>query len=117
VIEVGTLLPRAHEALVPVDKFERYILNAAHERGRDKARVFRAALAITLEDAEFLRAQIEENVRAWPVTRVDPGYEGTQCEVRMPIVGRNDQERIVITGWRVPDDGSPPHFCTAYVDM
>src|SRR2546426_7915907 len=48
-------LPNSHKAVVEIEKLRDYSLNPNHPVGQHKARVFRAALGITLKDAEWLR--------------------------------------------------------------
>lgn len=56
------LLPNSHKALVEIEKLRNYSLNPNHPVGKHKARVFRAALGITLKDAEWLRERALEIV-------------------------------------------------------
>jgi hypothetical protein len=56
-------LPNADRAVVKIQKLTEYSLNPWHDAGKHKARVFRAALAITVDDAEWLREQILESIR------------------------------------------------------
>ncbi len=44
--------------IVPISKLRDYCLSEIHDDGRHKARVFRAALGVTVDDAEWLRDQI-----------------------------------------------------------
>ena len=44
--QIGRPLPRASEAVIPREKLTNYALDPTSERGRDKAVVFRAALAV-----------------------------------------------------------------------
>jgi hypothetical protein len=53
-------LPNAHKAVVKIQKLRDYSLNPNHPVGQHKARVFRAALGITLKDAEWLRKRALE---------------------------------------------------------
>jgi hypothetical protein len=48
-------LPNGQQAIVPLEKLLDYCLNPEHPRGQHKARVFAAALGITLADAPELR--------------------------------------------------------------
>jgi hypothetical protein len=48
-------LPNPERAIVDMAKLRGYCLNANHRRGRHKARVFAAALGLTVENAELLR--------------------------------------------------------------
>ena len=49
------LLPYAENAEVDIRKLIEYCLNADHPEGKHKARVFAAALGMTVRDAEALR--------------------------------------------------------------
>lgn len=48
-------LPGGDNAIVNIAKLREYCLNPRHPRGRHKARVFAATLALAQTDAEFLR--------------------------------------------------------------
>ena len=48
-------LPKGERALVEAGKLTGYVLNPAHRTGRNKARVFGAALDITVANAGTLR--------------------------------------------------------------
>lgn len=110
------MLPRVDEAVVTEEKLRGYVLNVEHGVGRHKARVFAATLDLHADDWEWLREQILEEVRATPASDVRRSHEGWRCTVVIRVQGRNDEERPVVTGWRVPDDGAPPHLVTAYVE-
>jgi hypothetical protein len=51
-------LPNGDQAIVESEKLTRYILNEDHPRGRNQARVFRAALGLTAADAPALEAAL-----------------------------------------------------------
>lgn len=53
-------LPNSNKALVEIEKLRDYSLNPNHPVGKHKARVFKAALGITLKDAEWLRERALE---------------------------------------------------------
>ena len=53
-------LPNSHKAVVEIEKLREYSLNPTHPVGKHKARVFKAALGITLQDAEWLRERALE---------------------------------------------------------
>ena len=48
-------LPNPHKAVVEIEKLRDYSLNPNHPVGGHKARVFRAALGLTLPQAAWLR--------------------------------------------------------------
>lgn len=56
-------LPNADRAVVEISKLRDYSLNAEHEVGKHKARVFKAALGLTIKDAEWLQGTIVQAVR------------------------------------------------------
>lgn len=51
-------LPNSERAVVDIGKLRDYSLNQEHEVGKHKARVFKAALGITIDDAQWLRKEI-----------------------------------------------------------
>jgi hypothetical protein len=53
-------LPNFHKAVVEIQKLRNYSLNPNHPVGKHKARVFKAALGITLKDADWLRERALE---------------------------------------------------------
>ncbi len=53
-------LPNSHQAIVELEKLRDYSLNPNHPVGKHKARVFKATLGITIEDAEWLRERALE---------------------------------------------------------
>ena len=48
-------LPNPHKAVVEIAKLRDYSLNVDHPVGRHKARVFKAALGLTVQQADWLR--------------------------------------------------------------
>ena len=52
------LLPNGENAIVDIRKLRDYCLNPDNPRGSNKARVFAAALGITVADAELLREKL-----------------------------------------------------------
>jgi hypothetical protein len=62
-------LPNHEKAVIPREKLERYCLDSAHEpeafgksSGKDKARVFKAALGFVKADWELLKNRILEEL-------------------------------------------------------
>lgn len=53
-------LPNPHKAVVDIAKLRDYSLNLSHPVGGHKARVFRAALGLTVEQAAWLRLRALE---------------------------------------------------------
>lgn len=107
-------LPHAERADLG-DKLEAYCLNIGHQEGRHKARVFQAALGITLENAEVLRRAVLDAAihsdKAEP--RGDNGY-GKSFVLRFPMetaAGR----AVVLAAWIILPDEDFPRLTTCYI--
>lgn len=106
---VGDPLPRAHEARIDRQKLVNYALDPASSRGRHKAHVFRAALGIERDDADYLAEAILAALPGQPVTAVRaPTHEQEPFtwEVLVPIQGLRAQagRRLnVVTAWELRD--------------
>ena len=59
---MALLLPNAVNAFIDDNKLYGYCLNEAHETGKHKARVFKSALGITVDDYLILKKAILEAV-------------------------------------------------------
>lgn len=109
-------LPGAHEAVLHPDKLRRYALSADHEKGREKARVFRSALGLTSEDWQYLRDEILERLPKSEVTRIESRGYGYEYVVLVWIDGRNGATHPVSTRWIVQPN-QPPRLETLWVDI
>jgi hypothetical protein len=69
-------LPNSHKAVVEIGKLRDYSLNPNHPVGKHKARVFRAALGITLTEAEWLRERALEAALSDDAKRQSPSVFG-----------------------------------------
>jgi len=107
-------LPRADRAAVSREKLEGYLLNAQHQVGRHKARVFASALGIQQRDWQYLGDQLRTAVVDAPVRSVRETSWGSLYEVVVAVEGLNGETRQVATVWLVAGD-EPPRLVTAYV--
>ena len=69
-------LPNSHQAVVEIEKLQNYSLNPNHPVGKHKERVFRAALGITIKDAEWLRERALEAARTGDAKGPSPSVFG-----------------------------------------
>ena len=107
-------LPNAENAIVDIAKLRDYSLNPAHEVGKHKARVFRAALGLTIKEADWLSGEI---LRA--------AHESEATEGRLSPFGRTyvidvtithgSQSAIVRTTWIVEHGTDFPRLTSCYV--
>ncbi len=84
-------LPNAERAVVDIKKLREYSLNPEHEAGGHKARVFRAALALTVEHAEWLRSEVLRIAREGDARRGEPSPFGETyvIDAQLSFQGRN----------------------------
>jgi hypothetical protein len=70
-------LPHRDKVILDIRKIEDYCLSTSHPRGRHKARVFREALDLQREDAEWLRGVLLESARSSPAVPIAVDTWGT----------------------------------------
>src|SRR5437879_5433438 len=107
-------LPNAERAVVDIRKLRDYSLNPEHDEGKHKARVFRAALNFTQEDAERLRDLVLDaarNEEAMLGKRINHGQLYTVDFTTEGLRGRV----VIRTAWIVALDTDFPRLVTCYV--
>lgn len=107
-------LPNAHRAFVDIAKLRDYSLSSRHADGKHKARVFAAALALAIEDAEWLRDQL---LRAARDHNCQPGRSSVygQRYVLDFVASRRDRSVKVRSVWLVRQGEDFPRLITCYV--
>lgn len=107
-------LPNAERAVVDIVKLRDYSLNPLHESGKHKARVFKAALGITADDAGWLRERILE--AAWNGEAVSrpPSVFGEIFAVDI-LIERGEHKALVRTAWIVDYGKDFPRLTSCYV--
>jgi len=71
-------LPQAERAILDLAKLEDYCLSPTHPRGRHKARVFREALGVDVNEAAWFRRALLEGVRTSDAAEVGKDSFGTR---------------------------------------
>ncbi len=107
-------LPNAHHVIIDEGKARDYALDPDHPRGRDKARVFAAALGYTRANYDGLLEQIRRGVverDAVPQGRVP---HGEVFRVDIPVDGPRG-EAVVRTVWIVREGEDAPRLVTLFV--
>ena len=108
------LLPKGERAIVDLRKLRDYCLNSNSPRGRHKARVFAAALGITVADAPKLRAKLLEMARTGEARRGELDLYGQRYTIDFEMeteVGK----ATVRSGWIVLHGKAAPRLTTCYV--
>lgn len=107
-------LPNAEHAHVDLDKLRGYCLSIGHPRGRHKARVFRAALDVTDEDAGWLRDVLLAGAREHEATMLEADRFGQGYEVLIPA-HRGDRQANIRSFWIVRAGETFPRLTTCFV--
>ena len=107
-------LPNAKHALVDLAKLKDYSLNPEHESGGHKARVFRAALGLTLDDAEWLRAEVLKIATEGDAVVGELSRFGQKYVIDAELT-RNERAAIVRTAWIIENGTDFPRLVSCYV--
>ncbi len=108
-------LPNAERTVVDIVKLRDYCLNPYHPRGRHKARVFTAALGLTMKDAELLRVALQNaalNSAAAPGEKDDYGQ---RYIIDFPMTGLGDRKAIIRSLWIIVSEENEPRLISCYV--
>jgi hypothetical protein len=108
------LLPGGTRAVVDIAKLRDYTLSPAHPRGRNKARVFAAALQIQQSDAEFLRRELLSAAATGSAILARRDSFGQRYLLDFEC-GKGDHRAIVRTGWIVLTGEDFPRLTTCFV--
>lgn len=108
------LLPNADAAHVPLEKLTGYSLSPTNAKGKHKARVFRSALGLGLEDAPWLRDRILEAVREHDALEREPTAYGRRYVVDF-LLSTDVGTALVRSAWMVRYDESIPRLTSCYV--
>lgn len=107
-------LPNAAEAFVDQTKLSSYLLKPEHPVGRNKARVFRAALGLTQEDAERLKAALLAAAADEEALLERSDAYGAHYSVEF-VIDHHGRSAIVRSLWTVRVDEDFPRFVSAFV--
>jgi hypothetical protein len=107
-------LPNADRAVIEIEKLRGYSLNPGHEPGMHKARVFRAALGLGPEDAEWLRETILLKVVGAAAVKGPPSPFGEKYAVDIEVE-RGGRTATVRTAWIVERGADFPRLTSCYV--
>jgi len=107
-------LPNSHKAVVEIQKLRDYSLNPSHPVGQHKARVFRAALGITLNDAGWLRERALEIALNDDAQRSAASVFGDKYVIDS-VVEREGRSAIVRFSWIIEHGTDFPRLTSCYV--
>ena len=107
-------LPNAEQAIVDIAKLRDYSLDASHEEGKHKARVFAAALGIGRDDADWLRTILLAAALRYDCVPGRTTPFGQRYVLDFPIT-KGSRAAQVRSVWNVRPGESPPRLVTCYV--
>jgi hypothetical protein len=93
------LLPYYGNAVVPIEKVRDYALDATHQSGKHKARVFEAALGFRQEHSDILARLIKVSLSRAPAVRGAKDDHGERWTTYHEIVGANARTAVVTVAW------------------
>jgi hypothetical protein len=106
-------LPNPDRAIVDIAKLRSYSLDLEHTRGGPKARVFRAALGLTVADAEWLRDRLLEVV-ALEATEAGVTEFGSRYVIDFTLQASGREARVR-SSWIILKEEDFPRLTTCYV--
>ena len=113
-------LPNYQNAVILREKLEKYCLNPRHvsrpygkSSGKDKARVFKAALGFEQADWELLKNRILEGLPYHEAIVRHEDEHGKRYTVQVSITGPNGNTEMVLTGWIIKPGTDYPSLTTA----
>jgi len=108
------LLPNGHLAIVDIRKLRDYCLNPDNSRGRNKARVFAAALGITAKNAPILREKLLKIARTEEAQLGEFDTYGQRYTINFAMETKTGKA-MVCSGWIILHDETAPRLTTCYV--
>ena len=107
-------LPNGDKAIVPLEKFTEYSLNPDHPVGQHKARVFKAALGLTLEDASFLQTIVQGVANTHDAVPQEPSAFGDRYVIDF-ILETESGVATIRSAWIVRHDENVPRLTSCFV--
>lgn len=107
-------LPNSENAVVEIAKLRDYCLNEDHLRGRHKAKVFAAALGLTVEHAADLQAALVHAVKTEDAVGTNQDEYGQRCVLDFTMKGPTG-EAPVRSSWIVRTGEDFPRLTSCYV--
>lgn len=107
-------LPNPDKAVIDIDKLSGYCLNLTHNDGQHKARVFRSALNLGMDEADVLRTALLQAIRNQLAIPAKGNEYGQKFIVDFEM-RRSDKKALVRSAWIVRNNEDFPILITCYV--
>jgi len=107
-------IPNSEQAFIDIRKLTDYCLNLEHLEGRHKARVFKSALNIDLDNVDKLQAALLEAVQTQQAIPTQHNRYGQKYIVDFMMI--HFHQRVVVRSvWMVLHTEGFPRLVTCYV--
>jgi hypothetical protein len=106
-------LPNAESAVIDIRKLSDYCLNPLHDEGQHKARLFAAALGMTADDADELRAALLQAAVTHEAQFGRRDDYGQRYTLDFPLEWRG-RRAVIRSGWIIEHDSDTPRLTTCY---
>ena len=107
-------LPNSDQLIFELRKLQDYCLSPTHPRGRHKARVFREALGVGHDDAEWLRERLLDAAKHVDAEELGADTMGRRWRVDVAM-SRQNRRAVVRTLRIVRPNENVPRFVTCWV--
>ena len=107
-------LPNPHKAVVEIEKLRDYSLNLNHSVGGHKARVFKAALGLTVHEADWLRKRALEVAVTGEAVQGPPSVFGDKYVIDAWI-NHKGKTALVRFSWIIEFGTDFPRLTSCYV--
>ncbi|MGK7902545.1 MAG: DUF6883 domain-containing protein [Hormoscilla sp.] len=107
-------LPNSEKAVIDSRKLTGYCLNQNHGDGQHKARVFKAALDLDVDDVEELQAALLNAVKNYDAIPDKANQYGQKYIIDFSM-NRGNKTAIIHSVWIVRNEDKLPHLVTCYV--
>jgi hypothetical protein len=107
-------LPNPENAIIDSQKLTGYSLNPSHTEGQHKARVFRSALDLGIEDVEVLKAALLQAVKTPDAVLDKRNQYGQKYVIDFPMT-HNGKTATIHSVWIVKNGENFPRLVTCYI--
>lgn len=107
-------LPNAKNAMIPEEKFTKYLFGGTNADGIPKGENFRNRLGYDISNWENLQEEIQQKAPVYPaLSKGNVGF-GDKYEQKMVLMGLKGTPANVVVGWIIKPDGAPS-MTSAYI--
>ena len=107
-------LPNPEQTIIDDSKLVGYCLNPNHVDGKHKARVFKSALNITIENAEELKLALFNAVKKYDALLDKSNLYGQKYTIDFPLT-RENKTATIHSVWIIKNNEQFARLITCYV--